>query len=136
MNRQSAKLPALSHMEFRKKVTEVTLEKVWPEREEAQVGADAKNRPNGKPHLIQARAGKVTQDCTICSNREMNRGRRGTSFVTRVQGCHDSTPTSVLSYIIKWRSTILYEANRNVLYVIKLYKNIPSFHYKIRFFYY
>jgi hypothetical protein len=41
---------------------------------------DVEDRLNGKLHLIQARGGKVTKDCAVCSNRKVNGGRRETSF--------------------------------------------------------
>jgi hypothetical protein len=97
MNRESAKLPALSHMEFHKDVTEVTFEKLWPEREAAQVGTGAKIRPNGKQHLIKAHAGKVAEGCTLAPTEKWKEAEEKYRFiVTRVQGSQDSKLTSVL----------------------------------------
>jgi hypothetical protein len=58
MNRQSADLPTLSHLEVHKNMTEGLVE----------------NRLNGKLHLIQAQDGKVTMDCAVCSNRKVKGG--------------------------------------------------------------
>jgi hypothetical protein len=50
---------------------------------------------NGKLHLIHVHHGKVTKECAVCSNREVNGGRRETLFYCDM--CprkQDSTPIS------------------------------------------
>jgi hypothetical protein len=99
--------------------------------------ADIEDLLNGRLHLIQDHDGKIKKVCAICSNREVKGGRRKDCAIcsnTEVKGgrrepsfycdmCprkQDSTPISVLPYVIQLRSTISFIANRNILYLIKL----------------
>lgn len=83
LNQNSKNLPALSHLEFRKKIIEGLVgnvrNKMSRKRGRPSTG-DTEDRLNGKLHLIRAHERKVTKDCAVCSNRKVKGGRKETSF--------------------------------------------------------
>jgi hypothetical protein len=79
-NQQSANLPALSRLEFCKKVIEGLVGDVQNKMSRKRGRPSSKDCLNGKLYQIQAHERKVTKDCAVCSNRKVNGGRRETSF--------------------------------------------------------
>jgi hypothetical protein len=82
MNRQSAKLPTLSYLDFRKKVIEGLVGNVRNKRsrKRGRPGSTDVEDLNGKLHLIQAHDGEIKMDCAVCANREVEEDRRKRTF--------------------------------------------------------
>jgi hypothetical protein len=85
MNRQSAKLPALSHLDVHEKVIEGLVGNVWnrmTEKKEGPSSTDVEDQLNGKLHLIQAHDGKCSKGlCSLLQHRSERRLKRKVNYL-------------------------------------------------------
>jgi hypothetical protein len=125
--KKSSNLPTLSRLGFRKKVTVGRKESAGNKtsRKRGRTSStDAQGSLNGKLSLIQAREGKVANDCAVCSNKKSER-RQESKIVLLQHVCKEATTPPQHVYILQWRNSVMYVANRNVLYLTTLWNKNP-----------
>jgi hypothetical protein len=122
MNRESAKLPTSSHLEFLKEsdwiIGRKPLETKWLKREGRPSWIDVEDCLNGKLHLIQAHNGEGNKGLCSFLQRKWKAAEEKYFIVTRVQGSQESTPTSVLPYILHSEEVPFGMYLTNILYLI------------------